>query len=150
MLGIRSANIHLRQFRPGDERLFFEVCRYRAEHPAYAGCLTLVSEQLTADEDDDYMADLGTSTRRFIAAYADREIGALTVEAGPMLTADAHELASDVAALGMDYLSELGYGSATVTLNEPTGTRTYTVDPLPEQPEPGPLSIPSGATFVTG
>ena len=146
MLTVRSTGISLRQLRPGDERLFYAVCRYRSEHPEYAACLGLVSDQLAADEGQDYMEGQ-PAVRRFVASH-EGELGILTVE-GNAVTVDAHRLGGDIAFLGMEYLSELGYGSATVTLNEPSGTRTYTVAPLPEQPSPGPLSIPSRATYVT-
>ena len=141
-LTIEAGEYSYRQLRAGDEGDVFAACRFRADRPSYAACVTLLSDQLTVDELTpfyDPAPEDAAAVRRLLAFDGDRCLAMVTatLPADPtsaaVLDVDPADLdaAPQVAADAQVWVERFGYGSITVTVyGADPADLTATANPL--------------------
>lgn len=137
-----DVHLHYRRLHPGDEGAVWRCCARRDPRPTYAECIDLVSEQLTADDAADYLAQPpGAAVRRLLAVHDGAPCALVTAQLPasmtdtPTLAVDptVEDLAGNAAWDGLVWLAQIGYATAQVTVHwpEPRNIEQFVLAELP-------------------
>ncbi|MCY3928947.1 MAG: hypothetical protein OXG81_11800 [Acidobacteria bacterium] len=157
-----SGHLCYRTLGPEDRSIIWRACAQRRPRPNLLRCLEILSEQLETDAGIDYLERPAAdgAVRRFVAFWNADPIALVTATlpaaatGTPALAVDpiGEDLAGNVAFDLAEWLSQLGYGKADVTIYwpEPGESEAFTMNSLDPWAEPrAPGRSPHQRRFLT-